>query len=97
MSASQANILDFVNLRFGSLTQVRAGVGRHVQGVAKVVGFSGTSEMAQTNDAAVTLQAISVSNHQWAARVGKYNDNPIWEEIFENIERDRRRQKAELK
>lgn len=96
MSASQATILDFLNVRFGNLQNIGAGVGVHVSGHAgRVIGMARSNRVANS-DAALTVEAVAVTTHKWAARVGKYNNNPIWGEAFRNIQENRRRLKEEL-
>jgi hypothetical protein len=97
MSASQAVILDFFNLRVGDLRNMGVGVGVDVRGHAgRVFGMIRSNQAANTSDAAATVQAVALTTHKWAARAGKYNNNPIWAEVFESVQENRRRLKEEF-
>ena len=37
-----------------------------------------------------------VGAHKWAAKVGQYNNDPIWEEIFQHIQENRRQSRSDL-
>jgi hypothetical protein len=96
MSASQATILDFLNVRLGDARNTGFGVGVDVLARAgRLIGMSHNTRAA-TSDATQTVQAVVVTTHKWAARVGKYNNNPIWGEIFQSIQDSRRRLKEEF-
>jgi hypothetical protein len=94
MSTPQATVFDFFNLSLGNLSKGGVGAGLRVGGkIARMVGIDTTDRIADTNDAAVTVQAVAVITHQWAAKVGKYNDSPIWAEVFQSVQDNRRRLK----
>lgn len=96
MSASQAAILDFINLRVGNVRNIGVGAGLSVRGhVGQVIGMN-RSQRAATSDAPLTVEAVAVVNHKWAVRVGKYNDNTIWAEVFQNVQENRRRLKEQF-
>ena len=96
MSAPQATIPNFLNLRLGDLRNIGVGVGLDVRGSAdRIVGMARSSHVA-TSDAGLTVEAVAVTTHKWAAKVGKYNDDPIWAEVFQSIQDNRRRLKEEL-
>jgi hypothetical protein len=95
MSTREATVRNFFNLNLGDLASVTLGAtlgGRFRQ----VLGVKHTGRVADTNVAVATVRAVPVVTHKWAAKVGKYNDDPIWGEIFENIRQNRRRIIEEL-
>jgi hypothetical protein len=96
MSTPQATVLDFINLDFGDLKNGGVSVGLRVAGkISRMVGINSGSRRADTSDT-TTVQAVAVATHKWAARVGKYNDNPIWAEVFQSVQENRRRLKEEV-
>jgi hypothetical protein len=96
MSTPQATVFDFLNLDFGDLKNSGVSVGLRVAGkISQMVGIDSGTRRADTN-AAATIQAVAVTTHKWAAKVGKYNDDPIWAEIFQSVQDNRRRLKEEL-
>lgn len=96
MSASQATIQSFFNLRIGDARNTGFGVGVDVLSrTGRVIGMA-RSTRAATSDTTQTVQAVVVTTHKWAAKVGKYNNNPIWGGIFQSIQENRRRLKEDL-
>lgn len=96
MSTPQATVLDFFNLDFGDLKNGGVSAGLRVAGkISRMVGIDSGSRRADTN-AAATVQAVAVASHKWAAKVGKYNDDPIWAEVFQSVQDNRKRLKEEL-
>jgi tRNA(Arg) A34 adenosine deaminase TadA len=88
MSASEATIKNFFNL--GDALDTGFGVGVNVLARAgRVIGMPRGTRTA-TSDATQTVHAVVVTTHRWAAKVGKYNDDPIWGEIFANVQESRR-------
>ncbi|MGZ8846378.1 MAG: hypothetical protein ACXW3C_07925 [Pyrinomonadaceae bacterium] len=97
MSASQASILDFFNLQVGDVGNRGIGGGVDVRVYAdQLFGMIRSKQTAKTSDSTATVQAVALTTHKWAARVGKYNNNPIWGEVFQSIQENRRRLKEEF-
>lgn len=95
MSASEATIQNFFNLRIGDALNTGFGVGVDATArTGRVFGMARSTRVA-TSDATQTVQAVVVTTHKWAARVGKYNNNPIWGEIFQSVQENRKRLKEE--
>ena len=92
MSTRQASIRSLLNIPVGELVQIKAGVywGANLR---RVVGTKRIRRNASTGVAEGTVQSSPITVHKWAARVGMYNDEPIWGEIFENVRGSRKRKR----
>jgi hypothetical protein len=90
MSTRQASIRALLNIPIGELVEIRAGAYRGAN-LRRVVGIKGYRRKASTGASKGTVQSSPVTLHKWAARVGMYNDDPIWGEIFENVRDSRKR------
>ena len=95
MSTSQASISTSFNMPVVELVQIKAGVywGGSLR---KLVGVKRIRRTASTGIAKGTVQSSPVAVHKWAARVGMYNDDPIWAAIVKNVRQSRKRQRKSL-
>jgi hypothetical protein len=101
MSTREAVIRNAFNLDLGDLVSssgqgvsLGASLGGRFQRVAGNVVSA--VYQAETGVTLSNLRAVPIVTHKWAAKVGKYNDDPLWGEIFRNIGENRRRLKEEL-
>jgi hypothetical protein len=101
MSTRQAVIRNWFNLDLGNVANAQgAGLGVSLGvsfgGRVRRVGSTNIVYLADTGVTVSSLRAVPVVTHKWAAKVGKYNDDPIWAEVFQNIRENRRRLKEGL-
>jgi hypothetical protein len=93
MSTREATIRNLFNLDLDNLQTAGGGFGVG-GGFRRVVGIASVGRLAIANAAVTTVYAVPVATHKWAAKVGKYNGDPIWGEVFANI-RESRKQMVE--
>jgi hypothetical protein len=96
MSTTESTISKSFNLPVEGLVRIKGGFYWSVS-LRKTVGVRMVQRKALTSAAEETVQTAPVATHKWAARVGMYNNDPIWAEIFKNVRDSRKRRRVRTK
>jgi hypothetical protein len=96
VSTKETVIRKSFNMPVGDLVSIVGGVYWGVS-LRSVVGVKPIRRNASTGATKGTVHSSPIAQHKWAARVGMYNDDPIWGEIFQNVRDNRQRLRKESK
>ena len=92
MSTTQPAIRKSLGIPVPNLVRISGGFDL-VGSLVEVIGVKQTKTAALTGAAVETVQSSPVVTHKWAERVGMYNNDPIWDEIFQNVRDSRKRRR----